>query len=150
MFISARWRAKFVLSAETREINTKLSGESRRLDSYKIFTSEAAQRWFCIGSHFEGAPAGKSIRMISHIYSDVVHGNIELPPFIRAIINTEEFQRLRNLRQLGLSYFKFSGATHTRYEHCIGWVISQLVGRVAIRQVCWPSYVEFLFFFCFE
>jgi len=36
------------------------------------------------------------------------------------IIDTEEYQRLRNLRQLGVTHLIFSGANHTRFEHCIG------------------------------
>ena len=36
------------------------------------------------------------------------------------LINTREFQRLRRIRQLGLSDLVFPGATHTRFTHCIG------------------------------
>lgn len=35
-------------------------------------------------------------------------------------IDKFEFQRLRNLKQLGNSHYIFYGATHTRFEHCIG------------------------------
>lgn len=53
-------------------------------------------------------------------YVDPIHGIIELPEIIFEIINTEFFQRLRNLKQLGASSYVFPGSTHTRFEHCIG------------------------------
>lgn len=36
------------------------------------------------------------------------------------LINTPEFQRLRRVKQLGVSEYTFPGATHTRFSHCVG------------------------------
>jgi uncharacterized protein len=36
------------------------------------------------------------------------------------LIQTESFQRLRRIRQLGFTEFVFPGATHTRFAHSIG------------------------------
>lgn len=51
---------------------------------------------------------------------DVIHGTVSYPKYVFDIIDTAEFQRLRNLKQLGLSYKVFPGAVHTRFEHCLG------------------------------
>jgi HD superfamily phosphohydrolase len=57
---------------------------------------------------------------------DPVHGLIifrlseEIDRAAWELIDTPEFQRLRRVRQLGVSEFTFPGATHTRFSHCIG------------------------------
>lgn len=54
------------------------------------------------------------------IFNDTVHGLIEIPEICVKIIDTSYFQRLRNLKQLGLCYYVFPGATHNRFSHSIG------------------------------
>ncbi|KAF5403148.1 hypothetical protein PHET_03164 [Paragonimus heterotremus] len=54
------------------------------------------------------------------IVQDAVHGMIELEPLIQLIVDTPEFQRLREIRQLGLAYLVFPSCQHTRFEHSIG------------------------------
>ena len=39
---------------------------------------------------------------------------------VRSIVDTAEFQRLRNITQLGLAGRIYPGATHTRFEHALG------------------------------
>ena len=57
---------------------------------------------------------------------DPIHGLIvfraadEVDQLAWRLVNAREFQRLRNIRQLGFSDFVFPGATHTRFAHCIG------------------------------
>ena len=60
---------------------------------------------------------------------DPVHREYELGPEIIDIINTEEFQRLRRLRQLATAHWVWLGATHTRFEHSIS--VAYLAGRMA-------------------
>lgn len=47
-------------------------------------------------------------------------GFIELTPLLSKILDTEEVQRLRDIKQLGATYFVFPSATHTRLEHSLG------------------------------
>ena len=51
---------------------------------------------------------------------DIIHGNIVIEGLAQKIIDTEEFQRLRNIKQLGCCNFVFPGSVHTRFEHSIG------------------------------
>lgn len=51
---------------------------------------------------------------------DRVHDQMLFHPALVRIIDTPEFQRLRELHQLGNARFVFPSATHTRFEHCLG------------------------------
>lgn len=54
------------------------------------------------------------------ILRDPVHGDIELTRDELRLVDTNEFQRLRGIKQLGTASFVYPGATHTRFEHSIG------------------------------
>lgn len=51
---------------------------------------------------------------------DPVHGKVTYPAYVQQIVDTPQFQRLRNLKQLGTSSKVFPSGTHTRFEHCLG------------------------------
>lgn len=51
---------------------------------------------------------------------DSVYGDIRLNNFEVKIMDMPQFQRLRRIKQLGLISLIYPGATHTRFEHCIG------------------------------
>ena len=59
---------------------------------------------------------------------DPIHKYIEFDPLLISIIDTPEFQRLRYIKQLGICYFVFSGASHNRFEHSLG--VSYLCGEM--------------------
>lgn len=62
----------------------------------------------------------------TQLIRDPVHGLIvfdgksKLDQLALRLINTPEFQRLRRIKQLGVSEFVYPGAVHTRFSHCIG------------------------------
>ena len=51
---------------------------------------------------------------------DSVYGDISLNNFEVIIMDKPQFQRLRRIKQLGLINLIYPGATHTRFEHCVG------------------------------
>ncbi|KAK7053755.1 glycoside hydrolase family 3 protein [Favolaschia claudopus] len=51
---------------------------------------------------------------------DQIHDYMSFSPFLSSIMDTEEFQRLRYIKQLGTSYMVWPGASHNRFEHCLG------------------------------
>jgi HD superfamily phosphohydrolase len=60
---------------------------------------------------------------------DPIHGYIDIPSEELSIINTPEFQRLRRIKQLGLSDTVYPSATHTRFSHSLG--VMYLAGELA-------------------
>lgn len=70
------------------------------------------------------------------MFQDTIWGEIALPEFVKAIIDTPTFQRLRYLRQNGLLHLVFDGAVHTRFAHSIGtaWLAYKLVCRLKAAQ----------------
>src|SRR5687767_1600153 len=61
------------------------------------------------------------------IIRDPLWNNITLDDLALRLVDTRTFQRLRYVRQLGLAYLVYPGATHTRFEHALGtW---HLAGR---------------------
>jgi HD superfamily phosphohydrolase len=65
------------------------------------------------------------------IINDPIHGHIELAPSSVEIIDTPQFQRLRDLKQLGVTYYVFPGGSHNRFEHSLG--VSYLSGILMER-----------------
>src|SRR5438105_2703554 len=57
------------------------------------------------------------------VFRDPLHGLIRLDvgeDLILDLINSAEFQRLRRVRQLGVSSMTYPGAEHTRFAHSLG------------------------------
>ena len=57
---------------------------------------------------------------------DCIYKYMEFDDILLKIIDTPEFQKLRNIKQLGLCYLVFPGASHNRFEHSLG--VSYLSG----------------------
>lgn len=75
-------------------------------------------------------------RRFSKQIHDNVHGNIYLDSLTLKFIDTEQFQRLRDLKQLGLTYTVYPGAVHSRFEHSVGvyWLASEAIHLLKTYQ----------------
>ncbi|MCL7029583.1 hypothetical protein MKW94_028166, partial [Papaver nudicaule] len=75
-------------------------------------------------------------RRFSKQVHDNVHGNIYLDPLALKFVDTEQFQRLRDLKQLGLAYMVYPGAVHSRFEHSLGvyWLAGNAVEKIQDNQ----------------
>lgn len=60
--------------------------------------------------------------------SDPIHGVIELTDVEVQIVCSRSFQRLRNIKQLGLAHYVFPGADYSRFSHSIG--ACYVMGRI--------------------
>ncbi|XP_017631684.1 uncharacterized protein LOC108474250 isoform X1 [Gossypium arboreum] len=75
------------------------------------------------------------LRLSKHVH-DNVHGNIYLDPLSLKFIDTEQFQRLRELKQLGLAHLVYPGAVHSRFEHSLGvyWLAGEAIQKLKTYQ----------------
>ena len=87
-------------------------------------------------------------------FNDPIHGTIELHPLLCKIIDTPEFHRLNDIKQLGKQHYNgnfsfltvivinylggvhyvYPNARHTRFEHSIGYFIVISTHRSACIQ----------------
>lgn len=59
---------------------------------------------------------------------DPIHTFIQLTAVEAKVLDSDPFQRLRHIQQLGLSSLVYPGATHRRFEHSLG--VMHLAGRI--------------------
>ena len=68
----------------------------------------------------------------ARVIRDPVHGDIWLTDLESFLVDQPFFQRLRRMRQLGLSDYVYPGAHHSRFEHSIGvlYVADRIIKHV--------------------
>ncbi|HVL86921.1 MAG TPA: HD domain-containing protein [Candidatus Thermoplasmatota archaeon] len=67
---------------------------------------------------------------------DPVHDYVLLDDLALALVDRPEFQRLRNVRQLGTVHLVYPGANHSRFEHCVG---AHHLARMATEELSLPE-----------
>ena len=75
------------------------------------------------------------------IFNDPVHGFIELHPLLVKIIHTPQFERLKDIKQLGVCYWVFPGASHNRSviqpaNEPANWLVSPSISQL-FNKVSW-------------
>ncbi|MBN9102324.1 MAG: protein kinase [Pseudonocardia sp.] len=70
------------------------------------------------------------------VIRDPIHGDIRLTEYEYRVLLTREIQRLRSIRQLGLTNMVYPGAEHSRLSHSIGCVarVEQILSNIEARD----------------
>jgi deoxynucleoside triphosphate triphosphohydrolase SAMHD1 len=112
--------------SQLRQLASSRGGEQESIVETDDIEDAGARREALIGIILE-APPGASAK--GKLFNDCVHDHYELPHLCVKLMDTPEFQRLRDLKQLGGTYGVFTCAAHNRFEHSLG--TAHLAGRVA-------------------
>jgi HD superfamily phosphohydrolase len=77
---------------------------------------------------------------------DAVHGFIRFNELERMVIDSEPFQRLHHIHQLGIAVIVYPGATHTRFEHSLGAMelATQIFERISAKSFTIPDQTYWL------
>ena len=75
-----------------------------------------------VKSSFHAAPSSgfRTQRVRDPLHNLITFGNNEFESVLWNVVQTEPFQRLRRIKQLGFSDFVYPGATHSRFAHSLG------------------------------
>jgi HD superfamily phosphohydrolase len=105
-------------------------------------------KWGLTEPQRRAAPWGLSYEYLgpSKVITDPIHGDVYLTELEQIFIDTEPFQRLRRIKQLGNTHLVYPGATHSRFAHSLGSVrVAQDLVDAVIDQQNTPRHVPDLF-----
>ncbi|XP_024538325.1 deoxynucleoside triphosphate triphosphohydrolase SAMHD1 homolog [Selaginella moellendorffii] len=68
----------------------------------------------------DALPRSMQPRRRDKVILDNLHGNTYVDPLSLKFVDSLQFQRLRDIKQLGLCYLVYPGASHSRFEHSLG------------------------------
>lgn len=101
-------------------------------------------------TEYEAIPELSELQSGRSLVRVPVELNVPLTPRVRALIDTEEFQRLSQISQLGLVSKVYPGARHSRFEHALGVYynalryVQQLIRDERFRKQIDPHSAELL------
>jgi len=62
-------------------------------------------------------------------FDTIYKTEVKMTPLEKELVATQVFERLKEIKQLGLAHLIYSNARHSRFEHCLGTM--HLAGKVA-------------------
>jgi len=70
------------------------------------------------------------------VIRDSIHGDIQLSRAEMEVIDSLAFQRLRRIKQLGVTNLVYPGANHTRFEHSLGalYLASRISRHLKLKE----------------
>jgi HD superfamily phosphohydrolase len=81
-------------------------------------------KWGLTEAQRRAEPWGLSEKILgpAMVVTDPIHQDVFLTSLEVTFVNTEPFQRLRRIKQLGNTHLVYPGATHSRFAHSLGSV----------------------------
>jgi putative nucleotidyltransferase with HDIG domain len=102
-------------SSSTSSVRRRLHQDENGGD-YGQFLSPHPKRFKTTGEDF----ALRELSLSDCRTNDEVHKSIKLCPVMKALVDTEVFQRLRHIQQLGTSQYVYDCANGNRFQHSLG------------------------------
>lgn len=103
-------------------------------DAYRPAAADAAAECQNLIEEFKRGPRRDTMRppKFDQVWRDPIYGDVRLTEFERRVIDTPQMQRLREIKQLGLSYYVYDGARHSRLGHAVGSVhqVEQILNSI--------------------
>lgn len=119
------------MTANSAHENSNGNGNGKRSNQVASPFKKSPTRRLLVGSKKVQGGDGGDARVdltTQKLINDPIHTNVRLDRLCCRIIDTPQFQRLRNLKQLGTCVYVFPSATHSRFEHSLG--VAHLSQRV--------------------
>ena len=76
--------------------------------------------------------------------NDEIHTSVDMHPVMTALVDTPQFQRLRQIKQLGVAEYVYCNTNHNRFEHSLGvaFLARKMCERIHMRQPQLPCTVK--------